>query len=75
MPLVPFFTQTFIGATIWGTVLIMIGYELGPRWDGVATQLKHVDLLVGAAILLVLVALAIRFVVRRRRESVENNAD
>ena len=31
MPLVPFFTQTFIGATIWGTVLILIGYELGDR--------------------------------------------
>ncbi len=75
MPLVPFFTQTFIGATIWGTVLIMIGYELGSRWDTVATQLKRVDLLVGVAIILVLVAFAIRFVVRRRRELGENNAD
>lgn len=75
MPLVPFFTQTFIGATIWGTVLIMIGYELGAQWDTVATKLKHVDMLVGVAILLVLLALGIRFVVRRRRELRENNAD
>ncbi len=75
MPLVPFFTQTFIGSTIWGTVLIMIGYELGARWDTVAKQLKHVDMLVGGAIVVVLVAIAVRFVVRRRRELRENNAD
>jgi membrane protein DedA with SNARE-associated domain len=67
MPLVPFFTQTFIGATIWGTVLILIGYELGDQFMGVAKKLKHVDLLVGAVIILVLLALVIRFVVRRRR--------
>ncbi|MGE5183564.1 MAG: DedA family protein [Acidobacteriota bacterium] len=75
MRLVPFFTQTFIGATIWGSVLITIGYELGARWDTVATQLKRVDLIVGVAIIVVLVAIAVRFVVRRRRELGENNAD
>ncbi len=75
MPLVPFFTQTFIGATIWGTVLIMIGYELGARWETVATKLKHVDILIGVGIVIVLLAIAIRFVVRRRRELRENNAD
>jgi membrane protein DedA with SNARE-associated domain len=68
MPLVPFFTQTFIGATIWGSVLILIGYELGARWDTVATKLKHIDLIVGVVILVVILALAIRFVIRRRRE-------
>ena len=75
MPLVPFFTQTFIGATIWGSVLIMIGYELGAKWDTVATKLKHVDMIVGVGIVVVLLALGIRFVVRRRRELGENNAD
>jgi membrane protein DedA with SNARE-associated domain len=77
MPLVPFLTQTFIGATIWGTVLIMIGYELGAQWDTVATKLKRVDLIVGLGILAMLVALGIRFVVRRRREreSPQNRAD
>jgi membrane protein DedA with SNARE-associated domain len=68
MPLGAFFTQTFIGATIWGTVLIFVGYELGARSDAVADTLKHVDLLIGVGILAVLVAIAIRFVVRRRRE-------
>ena len=75
MPLVPFFTQTFIGATIWGTTLIMIGYELGARWDTVAKQLKRIDMMVGVAIVIVLVAIAVRFVLRRRREQGENNAD
>lgn len=70
MPLRSFFTQTFIGATIWGTVLMMIGYELGANWESVALELKHVDLVIGALIVLTLVALAVRFVLRRRRESV-----
>ncbi|HEY1558845.1 MAG TPA: DedA family protein [Kofleriaceae bacterium] len=69
MPLVPFFTQTFIGSTIWGTVLIFIGYELGPRAQTFAEKLKHIDLLVGVLILVMLAALAVRFVIRRRRES------
>jgi membrane protein DedA with SNARE-associated domain len=78
MPLGGFFTQTFVGSTIWGSVLILIGYELGARWDSVAVVLKRVDLMIGAAIVLVLMAIAIRFVLRRRRELAqvgENNAD
>ena len=75
MPLVPFFTQTFIGATIWGTVLIFIGYELGDRFVEVATKLKHVDVIVGIGIIVVLLALVVRFVVRRRRVVGENPAD
>jgi membrane protein DedA with SNARE-associated domain len=68
MPLVPFFTQTFLGATVWGAFLIMVGYELGERWDSVGHRIKSVDLVVGVLIIVVFVALAIRFVIRRRRE-------
>jgi membrane protein DedA with SNARE-associated domain len=68
MPLGAFFTQTFIGSTIWGTVLIMIGYELGANWESVAGKAKQIDLVIGVVIVLALVALAIRFVLRRRRE-------
>jgi membrane protein DedA with SNARE-associated domain len=68
MPLVPFFTQTFLGATIWGAFLIMLGYELGENWDSVGHRIKSIDLVVGVLIIIVFVALAIRFVVRRRRE-------
>src|SRR3569623_3021983 len=67
MPMPAFLLQTFIGATIWGSVLILIGYELG-NWAVIAEKLKHVDLLLGQAILLVLLAFGIRFVLRRRRE-------
>jgi membrane protein DedA with SNARE-associated domain len=67
MPLPPFFLQTFLGASIWGTVLMMIGYELG-NWAVIAEKLKHVDLLVGVAIVAVLLTVSIRFVLRRRRE-------
>jgi membrane protein DedA with SNARE-associated domain len=76
MPLPAFFLQTFIGATIWGSVLILIGYELG-NWAVIAEKLKHVDLLVGLGIVTLLLALGIRFVLRRRRESGvgENTAD
>ena len=75
MPLVPFFTQTFIGSTIWGTVLMLVGYELGANWESVAKQLKHIDLIVGVVILATAIALGLRFVLRRRRELHENNAD
>lgn len=76
MPLAPFFLQTFIGATIWGTVLMLIGYELG-NWATIAEKLKHVDLLIGVLIVAVLLTFAIRFVLRRRREQRvgENSAD
>lgn len=68
MPLVPFFTQTFVGATIWGTVLILVGYELGDEFVGVAKRIKHINLLIGVVIIVILLALMMGFVVRRRRE-------
>jgi len=70
MPLAGFFTQTFIGSTIWGAVLIVLGYHFGDSFLATARELKHVDLIIGVVILSVLLALAIRFVVRRRRERV-----
>jgi membrane protein DedA with SNARE-associated domain len=69
MPLVPFFTQTFIGSTIWGSILIILGYHFGESFLETAKSLKHIDLIVGVVILGVLLALAIRFMVRRRREA------
>ena len=74
MPLKTFFLQTFIGSTIWGGFLILLGYYLGDNWEAVATKLKRFDLVIGALVVLAIVALGIRFVVRRRRER-QNNAD
>ena len=68
MPLPGFFLQTFIGSTLWGGALILLGYYVGANWETFAKTLKRVDLLIGALLVLGLVALGIRFVVRRRRE-------
>jgi len=77
MRLVPFFVQTFIGSTVWGTFLILLGYVLGSRWDSVANKIKKFDLVIGVLIVVAVVGLAVRFYVRRRRERglAENNAD
>jgi membrane protein DedA with SNARE-associated domain len=68
MPLPGFFLQTFLGSTIWGGALILLGYYVGANWKVFAETLKRVDLLIGVILVLALVALGIRFVVRRRRE-------
>ena len=68
MPLPGFFLQTFLGATIWGGVLILLGYYVGANWEVVSSTLKRVDHIIAAILVLALVALGIQFVVRRRRE-------
>ncbi len=68
MPLAPFLTLTFLGATLWGGGLMILGYELGSRWEAVATKAKRVDLVIAAGVVLVILAIAIRFMLRRRRE-------
>lgn len=72
MPLVPFFTQTFIGSTLWGGGLMVLGYGLGSRWESIASKAKRVDLVIAVGIVLVLVALGVRFFLRRRRERSNN---
>lgn len=72
MPLRSFMLQTFIGATAWGTFLVMLGYELGADWEELAKKLKKFDLAVGIVIILAFLALVVRFVVRRRRENAAN---
>lgn len=74
MPLVPFTTQTFIGSTLWGGGLMVLGYQLGARWEGIAAKAKRVDLVIAGVIVLALVAVGVQFVLRRRRERA-NNAD
>jgi len=68
MPLPKFLTQTFLGATLWGGGLMVLGYFLGSQWEEVSTKLKRIDLVIAGLIVLALVALGIRFVIRRRRE-------
>lgn len=68
MPLPGFFLQTFLGATLWGGTLILLGYYVGANWEALTSTLKRADHVIGAILVLALVALGIRFVVRRRRE-------
>ncbi len=77
MPLLPFLFQTFLGATLWGGFLILLGYYMGEHWDTVANKLKRFDLVIGGAIVVAVLVVAVRFVLKRRRERrlAENNAD
>lgn len=77
MPLVPFFVQTFIGSTLWGGFLIILGYYMGEHWDTVANKIKRFDLVIGGAIVVAVVVFAVRWYLKRRRERgpAENNAD
>lgn len=68
MPLPGFFLQTFLGSTLWGGTLILLGYYVGANWEALTSTLKRADHVIGAILVLALVALGIRFVVRRRRE-------
>ena len=68
MPLRQFLTQTFLGSTIWGGGLMVLGYVLGPQWQGVAEKAKRIDLIIAVLIVLAILAIGIRFVVVRRRE-------
>jgi len=68
MPLPHFLTLTFLGATLWGGGLMVLGYELGSRWESVATKAKRIDLIIAVGVVLVILALSIRFVLRRRRD-------
>ncbi|HEU0034550.1 MAG TPA: DedA family protein [Kofleriaceae bacterium] len=68
MPLPKFLTQTFLGSTIWGGGLMVLGYVLGSRWEAIANKAKRIDLIIAALIVVAILAMAIRFVLRRRRE-------
>jgi membrane protein DedA with SNARE-associated domain len=68
MPLAPFIGLTFLGATLWGGGLMILGYELGSRWESVVTKAKRVDLMIAVGVVIVLLAVTIRFMLRRRRE-------
>ena len=68
MPLPQFFLQTFLGSTIWGGTLILLGYFVGANWETFSKSLSHVDHIIAGILVVGLVAFGIRFVVRRRRE-------
>ena len=50
MKIVPFFTATIIGATLWNSFLLACGFYLRQRWDVVEQYSHQVDIAVGAAL-------------------------
>jgi membrane protein DedA with SNARE-associated domain len=75
MPLPSFLTLTFLGATIWGGGLMVLGYQLGSNWESIAAKAKRVDIVIAGVIVLALLAVAARFVLRRRREQTKKNTE
>ena len=74
---IAFLTLTFLGASLWGGGLMVLGYQLGSNWESIAAKAKRVDLVIAGLIVLVILAIVIRFVLRRRRENqaAQNNPD
>lgn len=75
MPMLPFLTLTFLGASLWGGGLMILGYQLGENWEGVVTQAKKYDLVIAALVVVAILAVALRFVLRRRREARQNTSE
>ena len=67
MKLSTFFLQTFLGATIWGGGLMVVGYQLGARWESVMKVAKKFDLAIAALVVVAIVSVVVVFVMRRRR--------
>jgi membrane protein DedA with SNARE-associated domain len=68
MPLAPFSALTVAGASCWGGGLMVLGYWLKDNWETIEHHFKRFDLLVGGLVVVVLVALAVRFYVKRKRD-------
>lgn len=64
MPMLPFLTATFIGATIWNTFLLICGMKLRDHWHVVQKYSHQADYVIVAALLV----LGIWFYRKRRKE-------
>lgn len=73
MPLPAFLGLTFAGATMWGGGLMVVGYQLGANWEEIATKAKRIDLVIAGLVVVAIVAVVVRFVLRRRRENQKNS--
>jgi membrane protein DedA with SNARE-associated domain len=68
MKLPTFVLQTFLGASIWGGGLMIIGYQIGENWRSFSTTAKRFDLVIAGLIVVTILALAVRFWRRRRAQ-------
>jgi membrane protein DedA with SNARE-associated domain len=70
MPMVPFLTATLIGATIWNTILLALGWWLREKWTVVQTYSHKVDYVVVAGAVIFI----IWFIRKRRAEKRSGSA-
>jgi membrane protein DedA with SNARE-associated domain len=68
MPILPFFFYSTLGSIVWVTFLTASGYLLGANYKLVAIYLKPISILV----LLVIIALSIYWVMKRKKNSMRN---
>ena len=47
---------------------MIVGFELGKNWEGIAMKAKRIDLVIAGLVVVVILAIVVRFVIRRRRE-------
>ncbi len=65
MPFGPFMLQTFLGSTLWGGFLAVLGFVLGENWKLFTDNWKKFDVVIGVGIILVAIFLYLRW--RKRR--------
>lgn len=68
MPILPFFFYSTLGSIVWVTFLTASGYLLGANYKLVAIYLKPISILV----LLLIIALSIFWVMKRKKTSMRN---
>jgi membrane protein DedA with SNARE-associated domain len=64
MPMVPFLTATFVGATIWNVILLALGWKLREKWTIVQKYSHQIDYVIVAGA----VVFIIWFIRKRRAE-------
>lgn len=55
IPLIPFLLFTFLGSTVWASVLVFMGYKLGENWLIVEEYISRFENFVIAGLLLLIV--------------------
>lgn len=74
MKLPTFILQTFLGASIWGGGLMVVGYVVGKNWESVAMKAKKVDLVVALLFVAVILTVVVGFLLKRRRAALAAKA-
>jgi membrane protein DedA with SNARE-associated domain len=67
MPLAPFSALTVAGASLWGGGLMVLGYWLRENWEPVVTKAKRFDMVIAVGMVLVIIAVAVRFYMKRKQ--------